>query len=487
MTAAHHADGEGLTIRAMLPSPQVSSPRVLTFFSAITSAMQPTRLPLALLAVLLVTALAPVIDLAAGKSFGTRGFTGGVLGETDLEIDRSRARSAAIRFAGLEVAALENPADGAASADADRRDPSTRELVGAVREGLVRRIGELRAATDEGDAGWRASEERRLRQAAAQAIRQIEESAPRGVASVFLENERQALRQIGAAVVDLDLEAAASGVLSAVFTVPAAAIRASPVVFPLAALVMLSLLAICAGGLCRMAAVHSGRDGRLSTLEGSAFARSRALNLASLPVLPAAVLLILGIIVFVFVLLLRVPVLNVVGGALFVVPLLVAILGAVLAIVAIAAAPLMPAAVAVEDCDAGDAITRACALVLGRPLAWLLALSLFVVVLTLGTILVAGILMLASTAVEGLLGLAGGTVGQVLASGDASLMATLSGPDRLISLLVGFWGGIFQMLGAAYGFSLACDLATRGYLLLRERLNGESPATIAGYGLGEGA
>ncbi|MFN9126372.1 MAG: hypothetical protein ACK5WD_11145 [bacterium] len=468
----------------MLPSPQVSSPRVLTFFSAITSAMQPTRLPLALLAVLLVTALAPVIDLAAGKSFGTRGFTGGVLGETDLEIDRSRARSAAIRFAGLEVAALENPADGAASADADRRDPSTRELVGAVREGLVRRIGELRAATDEGDAGWRASEERRLRQAAAQAIRQIEESAPRGVASVFLENERQALRQIGAAVVDLDLEAAASGVLSAVFTVPAAAIRASPVVFPLAALVMLSLLAICAGGLCRMAAVHSGRDGRLSTLEGSAFARGRAVNLASLPVLPAAVLLILGIIVFVFVLLLRVPVLNVVGGALFVVPLLVAILGAVLAIVAIAAAPLMPAAVAVEDCDAGDSITRSCALVLSRPLFWLCVLAVAIVALVIGTLLVTGVLTLASNAIAGLLAFAGGDAGAVIASGDSAMIATLSGPDRLVALFVGFWMGLLEAVGAAYAFSLSVDLATRGYLLMRARIDGESPSTVAGYGVG---
>jgi hypothetical protein len=462
----------------MLPSPTASTWRLSSLFSAITSAMQPARFPLALLAVLLVAALAPLVDLAAGKSFGSRGFSGNTLGASDLAMDRAQARSAAMRFAALEVAALQS------GDNASESDPTPAQLIAAVRNGLAWRLEETRAAAGGGDEGWFVSEERRLRQSAASAIRTIEDSAPRGVAEVFLENERQALAKTAAAVVDLDLEGFVTGVLTAVFTVPAAAIRAAPIVFPLGLIVALSLLSICAGGLCRMAAVHAGRSARLSILEGSAFARARIVNLAVLPVLPTAVLLALGILVVLFALLLRVPVLNVLSGLLFALPLLVALLGAILVIVLLAAAPIMPAAIAVEDCDAGDAITRGCALVLGRPIAWIGTLGVAIVVLVLGTIVVSGVLALATFVIEGSLSFAGGSVGAILASGDSALIATLTGPDRLVAFFLSVWGGIFELLGAAYAFSLACDLGTRAYLLVRERLDGESPATIAGYGIG---
>ena len=134
---------------------------------------------------------------------------------------------------------------------------------------------------------------------------------------------------------------------------------------------LLTAIALLAGGSCRMAAVHAGRGARLTPLEGAGYARVRALNLVALPVLPAVVIGLLALLVLVFVLLLRVPVLNVLSGALFVIPIAVGLLGAILAITVVASFPLMPAAIAVEDCDAGDAITRAGALVLARPLAWI--------------------------------------------------------------------------------------------------------------------
>jgi len=167
-----------------------------------------------------------------------------------------------------------------------------------------------------------------------------------------------------------------------------------------------------------------------------------------------------------------------------VIPLSIALLGAVLALVALVAAPLMPAAVAVEDCDAGDSITRSCALVLSRPLLWLCVLAVAIVALAIGTILVTGVLTLASIAIAGTLAFAGGYAGAVIASGDAAMIATLDGPDRLVALFVGFWLGILEAIGAAYAFSLAVDLAARGYLLMRARIDGESPSTVAGYGIG---
>ena len=72
---------------------------------------------------------------------------------------------------------------------------------------------------------------------------------------------------------------------------------------------------------------------------------------------PALALLVA--VIAVFALLLRIPILGAVAGLLLVVPLAVALLGAILGLVALVALPIMPAALVVEDCDAGDAITRA--------------------------------------------------------------------------------------------------------------------------------
>jgi hypothetical protein len=74
--------------------------RVASLFSAVTSAMQPARFPLALLAVLFISALAPLVDLAGGSNFGPRGFSAGALTESEQALDEQRARSAARRFAG---------------------------------------------------------------------------------------------------------------------------------------------------------------------------------------------------------------------------------------------------------------------------------------------------------------------------------------------------------------------------------------------------
>lgn len=487
------------TIPAMLPTPTLprdaasagatSGPTLASLFSAVTSAMQPARIPLALLVALFIAALAPVVDLAGGSRYGPRGFAGGALSESDLRLDEQRARSAARRFAGPELAAIESPATPGEGTDTGGGAPTARvatmsELADAVRQATARRIADAKAAGEGVSADFTESEVRRIRQAAAGAMRQIEDADPRGVATVFLENERLAVKQTVNAILKLDPEGFLTGILSAVFTVPAAAIRAEPVIFPLALVAFVAIVGIPAGGLCRMAAVHVGRGGRLSALEGSGFARARVLNLVSISVLPIALFALFAAVILAFVLLLRIPVLNVVSGILFVVPLAVALLGAILALVALAAAPLMPAAVAVEDCDAGDAITRSCALVLSRPLLWLSALAIGAVALALGSILVTGAITLALNGVNGLLGLAGGEAGGVIASGDAAMIATLSGPDRLIAMLVGFWTGLFEALGAAYAVSLAFDLATRGYLLMRSRIDGESPSTVAGYGMG---
>jgi hypothetical protein len=191
----------------------------------------------------------------------------------------------------------------------------------------------------------------------------------------------------------------------------------------------------------------------------------------------------MALVVVVFAFLLRVPAANLLSGLLFIIPLTIALLGAILALVTILGFPLMPAAIAVEDCDAGDAITRAGALVLARPLLWLAAIATALVVLSIGSLLVSGVLSLASNGVAAAMDTLGGPTGRALASGSANEIDALFGPDRMAALFVGFWMTMFEALAGAYLFALACDLTARAYLLMRARIDGEHPATISGYGV----
>ncbi|MDI9402751.1 MAG: hypothetical protein QM516_02660 [Limnohabitans sp.] len=450
---------------------------VRSLFGAITSAMQPARMPLALLAALFLSAFTPLVDLAGQHHFGERGLSSTPLAASERDFAYQRARAAVSRVASTELAAREDALKGEDGVPVEELSLSA--LRSIVREGTQNRIEERRAS----EGGLDEAEERRLRDRAVAAMKSIEAVEQRGIATVFFEAEGTAARKVLNGLASLDLEQCLAGILGGVFTVPATAVRSSPMVVVLAFLVMLCVLTFLSGGLCRMAAVHAGRASRLTPQEGATFARQRALNLVSIPVLPVIVLALLAVIVALFAVFLRIPVLNLVAGALFVVPALVGLLIAVLALVAIVSFPLMPAAVAVEDCDAGDAITRAGALVLARPLVWLAVLATSIAVLALGGVLVQGILQLASGAVSLSLAALGGVAGQAIASGDEAEVAALYGPDLLVGSTVWFWSRLFGLLGGAYIFSLLCDLATRSYLLMRARIDGESPATISGYGI----
>lgn len=474
----------------MIPQPSAPAPdaRLGSLFNACTAALQPARFPLAILAVMLIGALAPIVDLAGGKSYSSRGFAAEALSDIERESLRARGRGAAERFAAAEVDAIESEIRAGLPEGEPMRPLTAAELERAVRDGLAARLSDLRGARggvelDEEGIRVQDAAEARLIERAQDAIRAIRDSAPRGVATVFIEGERAAARQVVNGLFRLDPEMFTAGVLGALFSVPKAAILEAPVVFSLAALLIACAVSLLGGGLCRMAAVHAGRAARLGVFEGAAFVRTRALNLVSLPILPTLVLVGMALLALVFILLLRIPVLNILGGVAFVVPLAIALLGAILFVVVLLAAPMMPAAVAVEDCDAGDAVSRACALALSRPLLWLSVVGTSLAVLAIGWLLVSGVLSIAGVAIDGMLAWAGGDAGRALAVRDEAGVAVLSGADRLVGGIASFWKQLFLALGAAYLFSLACELSTRGYLLMRARIDGESTSTIAGYGL----
>ncbi len=440
-------------------------PSLSWLLSGITSAMQPARMPLALLAVALLSVVVSIVDTAADARFGARGLAAGALNEFDLRQLGQRARNAALGVAAAEVAELES-ADGGRDLD----EIGMSAYRNAARKGAAasRARAVERGASEDQIAAIQA--------ALVSAMRALDAADGQGVASAFVEEEVRAARQVASGILRLDPDAALGGIANAV--------ALAPVAFPLGLLAVLPLLSIVWGGLARMAAIHAGRDGRLSPLEGSGFARTRAVGLASIPLLPVAFLALLAAVLALFGVLLRVPFVGVLAGALLVVPIAIALLGSILGLVSLLGLPLMPAALVVEDCDAGDAVVRAGALVLGRPLLFTGTLALSVVALLLGIAAVGTVVGIADASVLSLAGWLGGPVGKALATRDPAEIAALGGPARVAASAAGFWLGVLAMLPAAYLLALANDLSTRLYLLLRARADGESPATIAGYGLG---
>ncbi len=392
------------------------APRIGSLFGAITSAMQPARMPLAFLLALLVPVLASLVDRFDGR-------------------EEMRVRS-----------------DPWVAVDSDRLFATfPQSMTAPAPRGIL-----------DGDGIER----------------------PAGVGTAFVAEVRLSLRQAATALLRLDPNLAFRSLVGAVVHAPARAVRSAPLASAIALLVGLAAASVVAGGLCRMAAVHTGRRARLTVLEGASFARDRALRLSALPVLPTVVIAALALPILLFAVLLRVPALDILAGALFVLPLLVAILGAILAIVSIAAFPLMPAAIAVEDCDTGDAITRAASLALSRPLLWLAILAIAALTMLLGGAVVSTVLGLAGWSITATLSALGGEFGQVLASGTASQLEALSGTRAVAATALDLWAGLFRLLGGAYLISLFFDLATRAYLLMRARIDGEPPATVSGYGIG---
>jgi hypothetical protein len=140
------------------------------------------------------------------------------------------------------------------------------------------------------------------------------------------------------------------------------------VFFIIFAMIFLLAWALFGGAICRIAAVHYARDEKISVRQAMNFAVGKLLSFASAPVIPLAIILVIGLIVSVAALIGNIPVLGpITMGALFVLPLLA---GFVMTLVLLGTAGgfgLMYPTIAVEGSDSFDAISRSFSYVYARP------------------------------------------------------------------------------------------------------------------------
>jgi hypothetical protein len=140
------------------------------------------------------------------------------------------------------------------------------------------------------------------------------------------------------------------------------------VFFVIFAILFLLSWALFGGAICRIAAVHFARDEKISVRQAMNFAVGKLLSFASAPVIPLAIVIVIGLIVSVAALIGNIPFLGPIAvGALFIVPLLA---GFVMTLVLLGTAGgfgLMYPTIAVEGSDSFDAISRSFSYVYARP------------------------------------------------------------------------------------------------------------------------
>ena len=204
----------------------------------------------------------------------------------------------------------------------------------------------------------------------------------------------------------------------------------------------------------------------------------------------AGVLLVVGLIM-------NVPVVNILFSILYGFSLLAALGIAVLLLGYFACGGMLVPAVAVDCCDAGDAMQRTYSYAFSKPLHLLLYLGMGVIGLGLGLLVVLTVANAALAIAAGLQGYwtwnaifadAGGAV-EIFSQIDHPRNGPSSGVTGLASWFIGFWEALVILAVLGWIFSYLCAAWTRIYLLMRlagDRLREDSiwhpglmPGTLA--------
>jgi len=289
-----------------------------------------------------------------------------------------------------------------------------------------------------------------------------------------------ALRPIGAAL-SRTIDAAAgleAGLLITRFAALAellvAHLVATPWASALAAAPALLILGIAGHAIARSAGLEyaTGRhtDATDALIHACRSVRQIALATLGPPLLTA----LLGLAVVALGLPLGIPVLDLIGAALYALAL---VLGAaamlVLALHAVSL-PMTVAALAIEDTDGFDAIQRAFAYTVARPLRLALYTALALVTGTLIVGIIAALLSWSLTLTDALAGSLTNDAGRRVLTGGDQLGATAPAAHAIVD----FWRALVNLVVSGYVLSLGACAATMIYLAMRRVCDGQDTTEI---------
>ncbi len=314
----------------------------------------------------------------------------------------------------------------------------------------------------------------------------------RGETPAFLDTllgaKFEALGQLARGVRDADAALISDGFAQLLARVPVLVISEYPLEAILLGIPVLVAFAVFAGAVCRSVACEFSQELTLPWAQQLGFAVRRWRTLAGVLVLPAGVIGVIGLLLAVagFVFFNIVPGLEVVGGLLYALALLLGLAAvAVLVLTTIAWPILIPAAVC-EGTDAIDAVGRALAYAVARPLRLVVYLLLAALVCAVasaialafaeGAVSFAHAATSAWTSDRGFAEIQGRFPAPVLDSeGNPEALGLLASTS---SWIVDFWSGCLRLVAAAYALSTALTASTLTYLFMRQLCDGQHYAEL---------
>jgi hypothetical protein len=253
----------------------------------------------------------------------------------------------------------------------------------------------------------------------------------------------------------------------------------------------LIVYALGGGAISRMAACQTALEERLTIREAVDFALGDWLRLISAVALPLLIALVIALAVVLMGILMGAPLLDIVGGLLYVFALMLGCLIAFLVVGYLAGFGMLVAAVAVEKCDGADAMQRSYAYVVTRPLHLLWYWTIALIGMALGFILVSVFAWLTLEVAAALFAVITNNPA-LAAAGGFEMFKLWQRPvepivgawhSRWTGTLIQFWQGIVVALVGAYILVYHFSASTIVYLLMRKASDGQDIQEIWRPGL----
>jgi hypothetical protein len=202
------------------------------------------------------------------------------------------------------------------------------------------------------------------------AIDQLENARP-GLFVAFREYEIGQINSVARAVRSgnfIGIGGVTQGLIRFFVTAPSWALRQHWLFFGIYGIYFLTIWSVFGGAITRIAAVHFARDEKISIRQALAFSTSKFLSFVSAPVIPVLIIVAMGLLLTIAGILINIPILGpIVVGAFFFFALAA---GFVMTLVLLGLAGgfnLMYPTIAVEGSDSFDAISRSFSYLYARP------------------------------------------------------------------------------------------------------------------------
>ena len=322
-------------------------------------------------------------------------------------------------------------------------------------------------------------------------ISQIESVRPRGAFEALAQQSTSSLIRVVQGVITLAPFEIFDAFADMFVRTPRALWSQKPVFTSLFGVLLLIVVSIGGGALCRMAACEVAGREKLSSFEACNFAFTAWIRLLLTPALPlliagflALVLMAMGVVTM------WLPFVDAIGGLLYGVALLLGFLIAFVLLGYAACFPMVIPAVAVENCGPADAFQRAMTYLLSRPLHFFGYGVVAVIGLALGYMLVALVAVTTLNATAATVGAFPNNTAIAIAGNfeifnlqprQAEFHSGWS--TRFAASMVTFWQLLILCLVGAYIFSYMAASATQVYMLMRRSVDGQDESEIWRHGL----